>query len=164
MRFDIPPAAAVIFTVFLRGRIISCCCCQRLVCTGFYGKETIHRILSSFTRLILIILTLITGWHVGYKHPGKVCCPEFRINFAFTQEFLQMSCGIFHHKYLTIRYLISMERGTPECLDTSQTASSSLIIFLMNPYIQSRYNHYKDPSLKGVREPSRQPEGHVRPA
>ena len=75
-----------------------------------------------------------------------------------------MSCGIFHHKYLTIRYLISMERGTPERLDTSQTESCSLIIFLMNPYIQSRYNHYKDPSLKGVREPFRQPEGHVRPA
>jgi hypothetical protein len=88
-----------------------------LIRIGFYGKETIYRVFASFTGLGFIILAIIAGWHVGYQHLRKVCGPESGINFAFTQEFLYVSCGIFHHKYWTIGYLISMQWGTAERLN-----------------------------------------------
>jgi hypothetical protein len=106
-----------------------------LIRIGFYGKETIYRVFAPFTGPGFIILAIIAGWHVGYQHPGKVCDPEAGINFAFTQEFLYVSCGIFHHKYWTIGKLISMQWGTVERLDylSLNTAYPATTDRILNP-------------------------------
>ena len=103
-----PRSAAVIFFI---------CFCRRFGisingglpgCTGLYRKEAVYWIFPSFADRCLVIHAIITRWHVGKQHPGKMCCPKLRINFSLTLEFLYVSWRIFHQKYWTIICLISM--------------------------------------------------------